>query len=82
MTILEAVENRHTTWVEFVTPWPACGPEGNDLTSYCINRMTVHDAINAGRASAKQRGLSTNGWDRLYLEDFLAAHWASLKQQR
>jgi hypothetical protein len=80
VTIDQALENRHTVWVEWETPWPACGPEGNKLTSYCVSRMTVHDAINADRLVAKQRGFPTNAQDKTYLLNFIATHWATLKE--
>lgn len=70
------LESRHETLLQWCEPWPACGPEGNDLDAHIILRATVHDCINMQRRAAKAAGRPTMGDDTNYLLDFIAIHWA------
>jgi hypothetical protein len=69
------LESRHETMLQWCEPWPACGPEGNDLDAHVILRATVHDCINMQRRVAKAAGRPTMGDDGNHLLDFMAIHW-------
>ena len=80
MKLEDALEERHTTWVMWKEPWPACGPEGNDLSAHVTMKMTVHDAVNVARHRAKSHGVTDLvGNDHDFLLDFMAVHWAELQ---
>ena len=87
-TVLFALlESRHETLLQWCEPWPASGPEGNDLDAHIILRATVHDCINLSRYAARHAGRPTMGDDRNHLLDFMAIHWArvveaNVKDQR
>ena len=70
------LESRHETMLQWCEPWPACGPEGNDLDAHIILRATIHDCINMQRRVAKAAGRPTMGDDENHLLDFMAIHWA------
>ena len=70
------LENRFTTMLEWIEPWPARGPEGNLLDANVVLSATVHDCINLSRASAFSAGRSTTGKDIEHLQDFIVIHWA------
>ena len=70
------LESRHETMLQWCEPWPACGPEGNDLDAHVILRACVHDCINMQRILAKAAGRPTMGDDENHLLDFMAIHWA------
>jgi hypothetical protein len=70
------LESRHETMLQWLEPWPACGPEGNDLDAYITLRATVHDCINMQRRAAKDAGHPTMGEDEKHLLDFIATHGA------
>jgi len=70
------LESRHETMLQWCEPWPACGPEGNDLDAHIILRATIHDCINLQRLAAKAAGRPTMGDDGNHLIDFMAIHWA------
>lgn len=72
------LENRHTTYLKWMEPWQACGPEGNDLDAHVELRATVHDCINMERLTCRAAGTPTVGNDRDRLLDFIAIHWASV----
>lgn len=74
--ILTLLESRHETTLQWCEPWPACGPEGNDLHANVTIRATVHDCINMQRRVAKAAGRATVGDDANHLLNFMAAHWA------
>ena len=75
-TALSALlEARHETMLQWCEPWPACGPEGNDLDAHIILRATVHDCINMQRRAAASAGRPTMGDDGNHLLDFMAIHW-------
>jgi hypothetical protein len=76
MTTEEMLEQRHTLKLVWVEPWPACGPEGNELDAHLELRATVHDCINMQRDSSKHSGRSTMGDDARRLDEFMAVHWA------
>ena len=76
ISIEQMLEQRHTLKLCWVEPWPACGPEGNDLDACVEHRATVHDCINLSRLSAKGAGRPTAGDDANHLLDFIAIHWA------
>jgi hypothetical protein len=80
-TTEELLESRHETTIEWLEPWPACGPEGNDLDAHVIIRATVHDCINLHRRAAKEAGLPTMGDDGRHLDDFMAVHWARVVEE-
>jgi hypothetical protein len=69
------LESRHETMLQWCEPWPACGPQGNDLDAHIILRATVHDCINMQRRVAKAAGRPTMGDDGNHLLDFMAIHW-------
>lgn len=75
------LESRHTTMLQWCEPWPACGPEGNDLDAHIILRATVHDCINMQRRVAKAAGRPTIGDDGNHLLDFMAIHWAQVVEE-
>ena len=77
MTLEEMLENRHTTLLEWGEPWPATGPEGNDLSAHITLRATVHDCVNLRRHIAMLHGDPTMGNDDGFLADFIAVHWAA-----
>ena len=74
----EALENRWTWYVEWYEPYPACGPEGNQLDAHITHRMNVHDAINVVRKIHKDKGKPIMGHDKEFLLDFIAIHWARI----
>ena len=76
--LFAVLESRHETMLEWWEPWPACGPEGNDLDAHIAHRATVHDCINLQRLASKQMGRSTMGEDERHLLDFMAIHWARI----
>ena len=78
MTTEEMLETRHATLLKWGEPWPACGPEGNELDAYVELRATVHDCINLQRLLARNAGRPTMGDDENHLLDFMAIHWASI----
>lgn len=78
MEINEMLETRHETLISWEDPWPACGPEGNELNAHVEHRATVHDCINMARAAAKANGHPTSGKDADFLLDFMAVHWAKV----
>lgn len=69
------LESRHETMLQWCEPWPACGPEGNDLDAHIILRATIHDCINMQRRAAKAAGRPTMCDDGNHLLDFMAIHW-------
>lgn len=77
----EMLEKRHELKLMWCEPWPACGPEGNELSSYVELRATVHDCINMQRLASKQMGCSTMGEDERHLLDYMAIHWATLVEE-
>lgn len=72
----EMLEQRHETRLCWLEPWPAVGPDGNDITAHVEHRATVHDCINMNRRVAKASGRLTMGDDINHLRDFMAVHWA------
>ena len=78
MKIEDVLENRHTFRVRWGEPWPACGPEGNDLTADIESTATVHDAINMRRLISRSLDKPTSGMDADFLVDFLAVYWADV----
>lgn len=74
MTVDKMLEARHETWLQWWEPWPAVGPEGNELHADINLRATVHDCINLSRKAAKAAG----GPDDHHLLDFIAVHWAKV----
>lgn len=70
------LERRHVAVLEWCEPWPACGPEGNDLDAHVTLRATVHDCINLQRRVARSSGRPTVGDDENHLLDFMAVHTA------
>lgn len=79
--LMKWLENRHQVILEWGEPWPASGPEGNDLDAHVTLRATVHDCINLSRAVARSKGLPTQGNDAEFLLDFIAVHWAEPVKQ-
>jgi hypothetical protein len=69
------LESRHETVLQWCEPWPACGPDGNDLDAHIILRATIHDCINMQRRAAKAAGRPTMGDDKNHLLDFMVIHW-------
>ena len=76
MTTTELLQSRHTKFLEWAEPWPACGPQGNELDAHLVLRATVHDCINLQRSVAKATGRETMGNDEGFLLDFMAVNWA------
>lgn len=76
MNVTDLLESRHTTFLSWHEPWPACGPEGNELDAHVELRATVHDCINMQRAWEKSKDFPTDGDDGRRLEDFMAVNWA------
>lgn len=72
------LEARHTKFLQWCEPWPACGPEGNQLDAHIILRATIHDCINMQRLVARSCGRSTMGNDGPHLLDFIAVNWAKV----
>ena len=73
--LLESRHGKSLTWVE---PWPACGPEGNELDAHVALKATVHDCINLQRMAAKEAGRPTMGGDAEHLIAFMTTHWAAV----
>ena len=80
MTAEELLEARHTAHLTWCEPWPACGPEGNELHAHVTMRATVHDCINLQRQAAKTMGRPTMGDDLNHLLDFIATNWAQVER--
>jgi hypothetical protein len=80
MTTNEMLELRHETWLQWYEPWPATGPEGNELYADIVLRATVHDCVNLSRKAAKEAGRPTQGDDANHLLDFIAVHWAKVAE--
>ena len=78
--LVRLLESRNTAMLEWVEPWPACGPEGNTIDAHMTLRATVHDCVNLHRAADKQAGRPTMGDDARRLEEFMAVHWATVVQ--
>jgi hypothetical protein len=78
MDYKQLLENRHTTFLEWREPWPACGPQGNDLDAHVSVRANVHDCINLQRVSDRSRGDDTIGNDERRLADFITTHWCTV----
>lgn len=78
MNIDDLLENRHTAELEWGEPWPATGPEGNDISAHITLRATVHDCVNLARSMAKAHGMPTMGNDAEFLQEFIAVHWAAV----
>lgn len=76
-TVEEMLESRHETWLQWCEPWPACGPQGNELDAHVTMSATVHDCVNLQRKVAKLANRPTMGDDRNHLLDFIAIHWAT-----
>jgi hypothetical protein len=74
-TLTELLESRHETLLQWSEPWPACGPEGNELDAHVVLRASIHDCINLNRRAAKAAGRPTMGDDGTHLLDFMASHW-------
>jgi hypothetical protein len=68
------LESRHETILHWNEPWPACGPEGNDLIAHVTLSASIHDCINLQRRLAKSHGRETMGNDKEHLLDFMAIH--------
>jgi hypothetical protein len=78
VTIDELIENRLTAMLEWPEPWPAIGPDGNDVSAHITLRATVNDCINLSRSAAKAGGRPTSGNDADLLQEFMAVHWATI----
>lgn len=76
LKVEEILERRHELLVGFVEPWPALGPEGNELLSHVEVRMSVNDAVNHTRKIWADQGIEHRGKDRELIQDFLSIHWA------
>lgn len=76
------LESRHTVMLEWIGPWPACGPEGNIVNAMVTMRATVHDCINLQRAVDKREGRPTIGDDASRLEEFMVINWATVVEDR
>lgn len=78
MTVEQMLELRHETYLMWPEPWPACGPEGNELLAHVRLSASVHDCVNMQRRAAKAAGRQTMGEDEQHLLDFIAVHWAGV----
>lgn len=78
MSTDQLLEARHEAKLQWFEPWPACGPEGNELSAHISLQATVHDCINLARSVAKSKGLPTMCNYRELLLDFMAVHWAKV----
>ena len=78
----ELLKLRHTAMLEWVEPWPACGPQGNTLDAHITLRATVHDCINLQRGAEKHAGHPAVGDDAHLLEEFMAVHWARARNEQ
>lgn len=72
------LESRHTAMLEWVEPWPACGPEGHTVDAHITLRASVHDCINLQRAADRQAGRPTIGDDARRLDEFMVVNWATV----
>lgn len=79
--LLELLEDRHEAILEWQEPWPACGPDGNDVEAYITIRASVNDCINLRRKSVKAAGGSTMGNDLSHLADFISNNWARVVER-
>lgn len=76
LDIPSLLERRHEVVLQWYEPYPACGPEGNDLDAHVTLRASVHDCINMQRLVARSLGRPTMGDDENHLLDFIAVNWA------
>lgn len=77
--LTQLLKAQHAVMLEWVEPWPACGPEGNAVDAHVRLKATVHDCINLQRAADKQAGRpTTDDDDERRLGDFIAVHWATV----
>ena len=74
------LEARHETLLQWCEPWPACGPEGNEVTAHVVLQATVHDCIGLERRAAQSAGRH-RGNDDDHLLDFMAIHWAAVMSE-
>jgi hypothetical protein len=80
MTPEEMLERRHDVKLKWVEPWPAVGPEGNELDAFVEHHATVHDCINIQRRAHQFAG-GNMGDDLDRLVEFIAVHWASIVEK-
>jgi hypothetical protein len=73
--ISELLESRHDTYLEWVEPWPASGPDGKDVEANITIRASVNDCINLRRWHFKLPGQPTLD-ERELLADFISVYWA------
>ena len=78
LMLFQMLECRHRLYLEWDTPLPTCGPEGNELVGHTTTRATVHDCVNMARRAAIEaaKGRPVKEDDMSLLADFMAVHWA------
>lgn len=76
MTLAEMLERRHTLELEWWEPWPASGPEGNELDAHVRTTANVHHCVNLQRHARSSAGRPPSGSDVDLLADFISTHWA------
>ena len=75
--ISELLKSRHDTYLEWVEPWPASGPDGKDVSADITIKASVHDCINLRRWHYKLPGGPTLDEHEL-LADFMSVYWAQV----
>lgn len=76
MTLTEMLERRHTLELEWWEPWPASGPEGNELDAHVRATANVHHCVNLQRHARSSTGVPPSDSDVDLLADFVSIHWA------
>lgn len=78
LDLTSLVDQQHEIMLEWQEPWPACGPDGEEVDANIALRATVHDCINIKRRYLKQAGNSLYKDDMACLLEFIIVNWAYL----
>lgn len=80
MTTADLLESRHTTFLSWHEPWPACDADGKEFSASVEHRATVFDCIGTMRAVFKAKDGRVHVTDEQLLNNFMALHWATVAQ--
>ena len=78
MTLEEMLENKYTTKLEWMEPWPATRSDGMDVEAHVILRATVQCCINLQRSAAKAAIGRLDATDEQLLMEFTSVRWATV----
>ena len=76
--LVRLLEFRHETQLQWCEPWPARGPEDNELDAHIKLSASVHDCINMQRVVWSNQGEEHLRRDKDLLLDFIAIHWCKI----